>query len=67
MNVKPTVELAMEYFPDCSKEYARRMFTKMIRKNKDLSKLLEQTYYRPGTRFLTPRQQELIIEYLGEP
>lgn len=62
-----TQELAMQYFPQCSANRARRLFTQMVIKNKNLYKELQEDGWSSNLRFLTPRQFDIIVKYIGIP
>lgn len=60
-------ELAQLYFPNVTNRSATIQFRKWIMTNKKLKKELEDNFYKPGQRLLTPLQVKIIIECLGEP
>jgi len=59
--------LAAQYNPNVTQKSAVRTLNNWIRRNKELSKRLEEAYYVEDDRLLTPLQTALIKEYLGEP
>ena len=58
-------DLAMAYFPDCSKKTASRLFAREIHGNAELMAELETTGYRRSQKRLTPKQVSIIEKYLG--
>lgn len=62
-----TQDLAMRYFPECSPTRARRLFTKMIYSNSNLLLELQAEGWKTNMRFLTPKQFEIIVKYIGFP
>lgn len=60
-------ELAMRYFPNDSPKTARDKLTRWINRCKDLSMAMAKAHYRTTDKYYTPRQVQLIFEYLGEP
>ena len=59
-------EVALMYMPHVSSaEYATKVLTQMIRFNLKLSQKLDETNFRRGSKYLTPRQFKLILHYLG--
>ena len=60
-------ELAMLYFPNSTKKSASAQLGRWIRQNNKLHKLLSETGFTAGKKILTPRQVELISEYIGYP
>lgn len=60
-------ELACMYSPDITPRCAIRMFTKWIKMNKELFRLLTETGYHPRTRTFTPRQVRIITTILDIP
>ena len=53
-------ELACMYNPNITPRCAIRIFTKWIKINKELLRLLTATGYHPRTRTFTPRQVQII-------
>jgi len=60
-------ELAQLYFPKSTPRSAVNQLHRWIELNQQLTRKLEELYYRPRQRALTPLQYEAVIEYLGEP
>ncbi|MBP5213859.1 MAG: DUF4248 domain-containing protein [Bacteroidales bacterium] len=60
-------KLAKKYFPECSRDYARRKLTRWIHDCPELYKALCQTDYNPAKHDFAPTQVALIYHYLGEP
>ncbi len=58
-------DLAMAYFPDCSKKTASRLFAREIHGNAELMAELEATGYRRSQKRLSPKQVGIIEKYLG--
>lgn len=58
-------DLAMAYFPDCSKKTASRLFAREIHGNAELMAELETTGYRRSQKRLSPKQVGIIERYLG--
>jgi len=60
-------ELAMRYFPGDNPRVARDKLTRWINRCTPLLSALAMVQYRTTEKFYTPRQVELIFQYLGEP
>ena len=60
-------ELAEMYAPDLSPHAALNRLSRWIDYNPQLSEALRQTGYRRHARRFSPRQVELIFQFLGEP
>ena len=60
-------ELACMYSPSITPRCAIRIFTKWIKINKELLRLLTATGYHPRTRTFTPRQVQIITSILDIP
>ena len=60
-------ELACMYNPNITPRCAIRIFTKWIKINKELLRLLTATGYHPRTRTFTPRQVQIITSILDIP
>lgn len=58
-------DLAMAYFPDCSKKTTSRLFAREIHGNAELMAELEATGYRRSQKRLSPKQVGIIEKYLG--
>ena len=60
--------LAMLYYPDIrSPKRASHLFRQEIRLTRGLLDALQSIGYHESQRILTPRQVQVIEEYLGEP
>ena len=60
-------DLAVAYFPTVSLRTAQRLFRRELQHNRGLWQALHDADYRPTQKRLTPRQVQLIFQYLGEP
>ena len=60
-------ELATMYYPKSSVLTASRNFRREIRGYPSLIAQLQQAGFKERQRYLTPRQTELILQYLGDP
>ena len=60
-------ELACMYSASITPRCAIRIFTKWIKMNKELFRLLTETGYHPRTRTFTPRQVRIITNILDIP
>ena len=60
-------ELAMAYFPDCSRTSAMRRLHYWIATDELLRHRLRKARYRPKQRHLTQRQVKAFHEVLGLP
>lgn len=60
-------ELARQYNPDLSLPRARQILYRWITANRQLYDELVSCGYREKVQILTPRQVQLIVQYLGEP
>ena len=60
-------ELALLYFPNCSKRSASTQLGRWVRQNESLKRQLDKLGFKPGKRLLTPKQVEIFIKELGEP
>ncbi len=58
--------VAMRYYPECNYKNALRHFRDEITKTRGLLKALQAIGYRGNERILTPRQVQVIEEFLGE-
>ena len=58
--------LALLYYPDRGYKRAVHLFRQEIRQTRGLLQALTNLGYRGNERILTPRQVQLIEEYLGE-
>ena len=59
--------LAMLYYPHLSYKRAVHLFRDELRLTRGLLDALKRVGYRENQRVLTPRQVQVIEEYLGEP
>ena len=59
--------LAMLYYPDRGYKRAVHLFRQEIRETRGLLDALQAIGYRGNERILTPRQVQVIEDYLGEP
>lgn len=60
-------DLARQYFPDATPQSALRMLNRYMHRAIGLLDELQRAFYRPDDRHLTPRQVQIIYNYLGEP
>lgn len=60
-------DLAVAYFPTVSPRSAQRLFRRELQNNRDLWNALQIANYRSSQKRFTPRQVQLIFQYLGEP
>lgn len=60
-------ELALMYFPEAMPAAALRRLSNWIRNCRGLSDSLLEAGYDKRSKYLTPRQVEIIIGMLGEP
>ena len=59
--------LAMLYYPDRGYKRAVHLFRQEIRETRGLFQALTDLGYKGNERILTPRQVQVIENYLGEP
>lgn len=59
--------LAMLYYPHLSYKRAVHLFRQELRETRGLLQALTDVGYKGNERILTPRQVQLIEEFLGEP
>ena len=59
--------LALLYYPDRGYKRAVHLFRQEIRQTRGLLDALQAIGYRDSQRVLTPRQVQVIEDYLGEP
>ena len=70
---KPSIDrhhfgrLALLYYPHLSYKRAVHLFRQELRLTRGLLDALKAVGYRENQRVLTPRQVQVIEEYLGEP
>lgn len=67
MAAKTTRELAMEYFEFVSPEQAVRHFKEWLLTSPELVEQLHILGFKRKCRYVTPRMEQLIKEYLGDP
>ena len=60
-------ELAQLYNPRIKPESASNMLRLWIGKSKSLKMALNEGGYKKGSKLLTPRQVEILVDYLGPP
>ncbi|EJW99237.1 hypothetical protein EVA_12655 [gut metagenome] len=66
-NISSKKEIARLYFPGLDDHQACNGLRRWIKQCVELESKLIQTGYVPKQRSFTPRQLELIFEYLGDP
>ena len=59
--------IAMRYYPGRGYKTALRLFRKEIEVTRGLLEALTNVGYKGNERILTPRQVQVIEDYLGEP
>lgn len=59
--------LAMRYYPGRAYKTAIRAFRQEIAETRGLMQALTDTGYKPHQRRLSPRQMQIIEDFLGEP
>ncbi len=59
--------LAIRYYPDHGYKRAVHLFREELKLTRGLPEALKAIGYRENQRILTPRQVQVIEEYLGEP
>lgn len=67
MNTLSIKEISLLYFPNSTPKSAASQFKRWLRYNKKLWAELAEAGYWNGQRLLTPRQVEIVFQYLGEP
>ena len=60
-------ELALCYFPNSLPRTANNHLMTWINRNDELVKQLDATGYRKQTKSFSPRQVDLILQFLGTP
>lgn len=60
-------ELAQIYFPSVTKKSASVQLRRWIVRNRKLAASLEEAGFHPGQRLMTPKQVELLVDFLGNP
>jgi Fic family protein len=60
-------ELALLYFPNSTKKSATSQLRRWIRRNGELRNTLAQIGFAERQRILTPRQVEVVVQFVGEP
>lgn len=60
-------ELAQAYFPMANPHVAVNRLMRWIQTCEELKKALQQIGYKKTSKFFTPKEVGLIVDYLGEP
>lgn len=60
-------DIAKLYFPDLASHQACNRLRRWIKQCNGLEAELLKTGYHPTQRLITPKQRDLIFEYLGDP
>ncbi len=60
-------ELAMLYFPDADPHVATNRLASWIRQCRALGDALSACHLSKKSKFFTPKQVALIVDFLGEP
>ena len=60
-------KLALCYFPNSLPRTANNHLIKWINQNNELLRLLDAAGYRKKSKSFSPRQVELITDFLGSP
>jgi hypothetical protein len=60
-------ELALLYFPNSTKKSATTQLRRWIRRSDELLRTLKQVGFVERQRILTPRQVEVVVQFVGEP
>lgn len=60
-------ELALLYFPDSTPETAVKHLMALIRRNDMLWDALQESGYYFKSKTFTPRQVQLIVDWIGAP
>lgn len=60
-------ELAKLYFPHSKEKTAIKQLMRWINGNTELISALQATGYNTHNKYFTPRQRDLIFEYLCDP
>lgn len=60
-------ELAMLYFPDTDPKTATNHLMRWLNRSPALLEKLKDMHYRRSDKFFTPRQVDLVVDFLGEP
>ncbi|NDA63900.1 MAG: DUF4248 domain-containing protein, partial [Chitinophagia bacterium] len=55
------------YFPNSTKKSATTQLRRWIRRNRELRNTLAQLGFAERQRILTPRQVEVVVQFVGEP
>lgn len=67
MHYQSKQDLAMAYFPGRSKESAGKLLAREIHSNEPLMAELSKTGYSNKRKMLSPKQLQVIFEFLGGP
>jgi len=65
--MKTRREMAMSYFEYVAPKTALNNFKRYIDETPGLAKALQKVGYMSGKRYITPKQEAVIVDYLGEP
>jgi len=60
-------ELALLYFTFSTKKSATTQLRRWIRRNEELLRTLNHLGFAERQRILTPRQVEVVVQFVGEP
>ena len=60
-------ELATLYFPHCEPGYAGRCLRRLIRRDPELLRQLQERGYRTRAHYLPPVAVQVLLEHLGTP
>lgn len=60
-------ELALLYFPNCTKRSASTQLGRWVRQNEQLKKQLIESGFKQGRKILTPKQVEIMVSIIGQP
>ncbi len=61
-------ELALLYFPDCQDAHvAVNRLARWLQRCHPLCQALKDSHYCKRSKFFTPHEVELIIQFIGEP
>lgn len=67
MRYETKKQLALAYCPSIGYSSAMKKLNAWIQLNTELTARLKRTGYVATQRHLTPQQERLILEYLGDP
>lgn len=60
-------ELAQLYLPHIESRSATNRLMAWIKRNEPLMQKLQEAGYYPTQKYFSPRQVDLVIDFLGEP